>query len=92
MFDPFNQAKIQNSYSKLKNTVLPEKDMSLDDLKRLSGSGQVTGEYSYTPMHELAQKKQQYIRENNIKPGDQAWFRVMFAKPHITGEDPFSKS
>lgn len=91
MFDPFNQAKLQNSYFKLKDVKLPEEDMSLSELKRLSGSGQITGEYSYTPLHELAQKKQQYMRENNIKPGTQEWFKVMFAKPHITGEDPFSK-
>jgi hypothetical protein len=92
MFDPFKQAKLQSSYSKLKDTVVPERDMSLDELKRLSGSGIVTGEYSYTPLHELAQKKQQYMRENNIKPGDKEWFRVMFAKTHLTGEDPFSKN
>ena len=92
MFDPFKQAKLQSSYSKLKDIKVPEKDISLDDLKRLSGSGKVTGEYSYTPLHELAQKKQQYMRENNIKPGDKEWFRVMFAKTHLTGEDPFSKN
>lgn len=72
MFDPFKQAKIQNGYSKLKDTTIPERDMTLDELKKLSGSGQVTGEYSYTTLHELAQKKQQYMRENNIKPGDQS--------------------
>ena len=92
MFDPFKQAKIQNGYAKLKDTTIPEKDISLDELKRLSGSGQVTGEYSYTPLYELAQKKQQYMRETNIKPGDKEWFRVMFAKTHLTGEDPFSKN
>jgi hypothetical protein len=92
MFDPFKQAKIQNSYAKLKDIKVPEKDISLDDLKILSGSGKVTGEYSYTPLHELAQKKQQYMREHNIKPGDQAWFKLMFAKTHLTGEDPFSKN
>jgi hypothetical protein len=90
MFDPFQQAKLQGAYSKLKDTKIPEKDMSLDDLKRLSGAGKITGES--TPIdHELNAKKAQYIRENNIKPGDQAWFKVMFAKPHLTGEDPFSK-
>lgn len=92
MFDPFKQAKIQNSYAKLRDIKLPEKDMTLDELKKLSGSGKVTGEYVYTPMHELAAKKQQHMREHNIKPGDQAWFKLMFAKPDITGEDPFSKT
>jgi hypothetical protein len=91
MFDPFNQAKLQNSYSKLKDVKLPKKDMTLDELKQLSGSGKITGETTTTPNNELAAKKQQYIRENNIKPGTQEWFKVMFAKPHLTGEDPFSK-
>jgi hypothetical protein len=89
MFDPFKQAKLQSAYSKLKDTVVAEKDMTLDELKRLSGSGQVTGEYSYTPLHELAQKKQQYMRENNIKPGDQAWFHLWFSRPEITKANPF---
>jgi hypothetical protein len=44
----------------------PEKDMSLDELKRLSGSGKITGETNTTPNHELAAKKAQYMRENNI--------------------------
>ena len=90
MFDPFHQAKLQQSYSKLRDTKLPEKDITLDDLKRLSGAGKITGETTQVD-HELNAKKAQYIRENNIKPGDQAWFKVMFAKPHLTGEDPFSK-
>ena len=91
IFDPFKQAKLQNSYSKIKEFKIAEKDMTLDELKKLSGAGQINGEYSYTPLHELAAKKQQYMRENNIKPGDQAWFKLWFAKTHITGEDPFSK-
>ena len=91
MFDPFKQAKLQNSYSKLKDTKLPERDMSLEDLKRLSGSGKITGETSITPNSQLASQKAQYMRENNIKPGDQAWFKLMFAKTDLTGENPFSK-
>jgi hypothetical protein len=91
MFDPFQQAKLQSAYSKLKDVKIPEKDVTLDELKRLSGSGKITGETNTAPNHELAAKKQQYMRENNIKPGDKEWFKVMFAKPHLTGENPFSK-
>jgi len=89
MFDPFQQAKLQSAYSKLKDVAVPEKDMSLDELKRLSGSGKITGEINSTPNHELAAKKAQYMRENNIKPGTQEWFRLWFAKPDLTGENPF---
>ena len=92
MFDAFKQAKLQNAYQAIKEyKPAPEKEMSLDDLKRLSGNGKITGETTVTPNYELTNKKQQYIRENNIKPGTQEWFKVMFAKPHLTGEDPFSK-
>ena len=91
MFDPFNQAKLQNGYSKLRDVKLPEKDMTIDELKRLSGSSKITGETTFTPDHQLSSKKQEFMREHNIRPGDKEWFKVMFAKPHLTGEDPFSK-
>lgn len=92
MFDPFKQAKLQNGYKSMKEyQPAPEKDMSLDELKRLSGSGKVTGETTFTPDHQLSSKKQEFMREHNIRPGDKEWFKVMFAKPHLTGEDPFSK-
>jgi hypothetical protein len=91
MFDPFQQAKLQNSYSKLKDVKVPEKDMSLDELKRLSGSGKITGDLAAPIDTALNARKQQYIKDNNLRPGDPDWMRVMFAKPHLTGEDPFSK-
>lgn len=89
MFDPFKQAKLQSAYSNIKNATVPEKDMSLDDLKRLSGNGKITGETTVTPDSALATRKIEYMREHNIRPGDKEWFKVMFAKPHITGESPF---
>jgi hypothetical protein len=92
IFDPFQQAKLQNVYQSMKEyKPAPEKDMTLEELKRLSGNGKITGETTVTPNHELAAKKSQYVRENNIKPGTQEWFKVMFAKPHLTGENPFGK-
>jgi hypothetical protein len=45
MFDAFKQAKLQNAYQSMKEyNPVPEKDMTLDELKRLSGSGKITGE------------------------------------------------
>lgn len=92
MFDPFKQAKLQNSYQSMKEyKPAPEKDMSLDELKRLSGSGKITGELTQPIDTQLQAKKAQYIKDNNLRPGDPEWMRVMFAKPHLTGEKPFSK-
>jgi hypothetical protein len=89
IFDPFNQAKLQNGLSKVRNATLSEKDMSLDDLKRLSGVDKVQSEATNQITNE---QKHQFMRENNIRPGDQAWFKLWHAKPHLTGEDPFGKS
>lgn len=36
-----------------------------------------------------AQEKIQYQNDNNIQPGTPAWFALWFAKPGITGENPF---
>ena len=90
MFDAFKQAKLQNAYKSMKEyKPAPEKDMSLDDLKRLSGNGKIIGETTVAPNSALATQKAQYMRENNIKPGTDAWFKLWFARPDITGESPF---
>lgn len=88
-FDPFQQSKLQSAYSRLKDYTVPEsKDMSLDDLKRLSGVDKASKDAAIATQ----QNKAQFMRENNIKPGTQEWFRLWFAKPELTGENPFSKS
>lgn len=88
MFDPFKQAILQNSYSKMKEVSIPEKDTSIDELKRLSGidarSKQIAAE--------TQANKAKFMAENNIKPGTDAWFKLWFAKPEITGEDPFGRA
>ena len=92
MFDPFKQAKLQNGYQAMKQyQPAPEKDMTLDELKRLSGYGKITGELTQPIDTQLQAKKTEYIKANNLRPGDPEWMRVMFAKPHLTGESPFSK-
>jgi hypothetical protein len=86
MFDAFKQAKLQNAYQSMKEyKSIPEKDMSLDDLKRLSGVNNIKAKSTFSQID-----KSKYMRENNIKPGSDAWFKLWFAKPDITGENPFS--
>lgn len=36
-------------------------------------------------------KRLQFIRENNIQPGTPRWFKVMYARPELTGEDPYGE-
>jgi len=86
MFDAFKQAKLQNAYQLMKEyKSIPEKDMSLDELKRLSGVNNIKAESTFSQIN-----KSKYMRENNIKPGSDAWFKLWFAKSDITGENPFS--
>jgi hypothetical protein len=33
-------------------------------------------------------EKAEIQRENKIRPGTDAWFRLWFAKPYLTGETP----
>lgn len=86
MFDPFKQAKLQNAYQSMKEyKPTTEKDTTLDDLKRLSGINSIKQESTESQVD-----KGKFMRENNIKPGSDAWFKLWFARPDITGENPFS--
>ena len=53
----------------------------------MSGAGKVTGETTFTPDHQLASKKQEFIRENNIKPGDTKPFNDLFFNA-LAGREP----
>jgi hypothetical protein len=33
-------------------------------------------------------EKGQLMKDNNIKPGTEAWFKLWFSKPYLTGERP----
>lgn len=87
MFDVWKQAKIMNGFDKIKSVSLPEKNIdNLDDLKRLAGVDKPT---SYgEELSKRATNLGEIQRERNIKPGTDEWFRLWFAKPHLTGEKP----
>jgi hypothetical protein len=86
-FDAFNQAKLMKAYTGAKTAEVPlMKDIdNLDDLKKLAGIGKSTAQSEFISNVDKAK----YERENNIKPGTNEWFRLHFAKPHITGEKPY---
>ena len=86
-FDAFRQAKLMNAYKGVQSAVVPERDIdSLDDLKRLAGVNSY-GESISKEGTNLGQIQ----REQNIRPGTDEWFKLWFAKPHLTGEQPYDK-
>ena len=37
-------------------------------------------------------EKGEYQRKHKVEPGTPEWFKLWFARPTLTGEDPFGKS
>jgi len=35
--------------------------------------------------------KSQYQKKHKIEPGTQEWFKLWFARPRLTGENPYGK-
>ena len=89
-FDPWQQSKIQNGLNKLQAVSLPENNIdSLDELKRLAGVNEQAS--MGANMSKTSSNLGQIQRERNIRPGDPEWFKLWFAKPELTGEDPYDK-
>jgi hypothetical protein len=94
-FDVWKQSKIQNEFDRMKAiksepTAESNRDITLNDLKKLSGiTEQVIGEPSNISI--TGNEKGELMKKNNIQPGTDAWFRLWFAKPYLTGEKPVGK-
>lgn len=87
-FDPFKQSKLMNAYKNI--GVLPSQPLTdnLADLKKLAGIADTSyGEETSKHSTNLGQIQ----REQNIRPGTDEWFKLWFAKPHLTGEKPYDK-
>ena len=70
--------------------------MTLSDLKRLAGVGQFSGLQPYSAdttenVSYTAKEKSDYQKKHKVRPGTDEWFKLWFARPHLTGEKPFNK-
>ena len=67
--------------------------VELERIKKLAGVDKV-------PQHDsmgenlsyIGTKKAQYQRKHNIKSGSPEWFKLWFARPGLTGENPMPKN
>jgi hypothetical protein len=92
MFDVWKQAKLMNGYDNLKSvpTFQENKEITLDDIKRLSGiTPQVLGEESNISI--TGNEKGELMKKHDIRPGTPEWFKLWFSKPYLTGEKPIGK-
>jgi len=87
MFDTFKQSKLMNAYSNMSVPSHQPMTDNLDDLKKLAGVGTSMGEEMSSHSTNLGQIQ----RDRNIQPGTPEWFRLWFALPKLTGEQPYDK-
>jgi len=66
--------------------------MNIDELKRLAGIDQHRDEESVGEnLSYVGTAKAKYQRKHDIKPGTPEWFKLWFAQPRLTGENPMPK-
>ena len=64
----------------------------LERIKQLAGVDKLPEEDSMGEnLSYIGPKKAQYQRKHNIQPGSDEWFKLWFAKPGLTGENPMPK-
>ena len=66
--------------------------MDLQTLKKLAGINNASNEPSMGEnLSIVGTRKAEYQRKHNIKPGTPEWFKLWFAQPKLTGENPMPK-
>ena len=64
----------------------------LEIIKRLAGVDKINQDNSMGEnLSYTGTEKAQYQRTHNIKPGTDEWFKLWFARPKLTGENPMPK-
>ena len=67
--------------------------MDIERLKKLAGVDNISTDPSMGENLSLhGTKKAEYQRKHNVRPGTDEWFKLWFARPKLTGEDPMPKS
>ncbi len=64
--------------------------MDLETLKKLAGLNNLQNSIRENPSI-TGTEKAQYQRKHNIKAGSPEWFKLWFARPKMTGENPIPK-
>jgi hypothetical protein len=87
-----NADRLEQQVSRINQSIVDE---SYDDeLSRLKTNMQQLGVNQASEQEQSAidrSTRMQFIKEHNIKHGSPRWFRVMYAQPKLTGEDPYGE-
>ena len=65
----------------------------MDELERIKQLAGVAKEPSMGEnLSYTGTEKAQYQRKHNVRPGSDEWFKLWFAQPRLTGENPMPKN
>ena len=78
---------VQRKLSEYNHTEITD----IDSLKTLAGINNHQRSSSIEQQSIDRGSRLRFIQENNIKHGTPRWFKVMYARPELTGEDPFGE-
>ena len=63
-----------------------------DDLAKLRKLAGVADKEASSPVDgSMGTNKAEYMRKHKIQPGTDEWFKLWFARPKLTGENPTPK-
>jgi hypothetical protein len=70
--------------------------VDIERLRKLAGISQGTGAKGKvsgddSPLTHGASDKAAYMRKHKIEPGTEAWFKLWFARPQLSGENPYGE-
>ena len=65
--------------------------MDIEELKKLAGIDSTQEDSLGENLSYVGTAKAEYQRKHNIKPGTPEWFKLWFAQPRMTGENPMPK-
>lgn len=65
--------------------------VDLDRLRKLAGiTDRESGKQDVdSPLTHGGTEKGEYMKAHDIKPGTEEWFKLWFARPRLTGENPY---
>jgi hypothetical protein len=64
----------------------------LERIKQLAGVDKLPADQSMGEnLSYVGTQKSQYQKKHNIQPGTDEWFKLWFAQPRLTGENPMPK-
>ncbi len=65
--------------------------MDIEELKKLAGVDKEQHSMGEN-ISAIATAKAEYQRKHKIRAGDPEWFKLWFAQPKLTGENPMPKN